>query len=101
MCNVEESLFQSLSNTFKPQYNEITTISQVSQQHNDNAEKLMDWPRIAVVDRNYKEIDMQLKEQFIHGLNDDGMIIEISKEHISIKKINILQVIKYFYGQGE
>ena len=28
----------------------------------------------------YKEIDRQLKEQFIHGLNDKGMLGKITKE---------------------
>ena len=29
---------------------------------------------------NYKEIDRQLKEQFIHGLNDNYMLGEIIRE---------------------
>ena len=36
--------------------------------------------RTAVVKCNYKEIDRQLKEQFIHGLNDVEMLVEIIKE---------------------
>ena len=35
---------------------------------------------IAAVECNYQEIDRQLKEQFIHGLNDKHMLEEIIKE---------------------
>ena len=36
--------------------------------------------RIATVECNYKETDRQLKKQFIHGLNNSDMIVEIVKE---------------------
>ena len=36
--------------------------------------------RIAVAECNYKEIDRQLKEQFIHGLNDKAMLDEVVRE---------------------
>ena len=36
--------------------------------------------RLVAVKCNYKEIDRQLKEQFIHGLNDKDMMVEIIKE---------------------
>ena len=36
--------------------------------------------KIAVAQCNYKEIDRQLKEKFIHGLNNDDMMIDIIKE---------------------
>ena len=32
----------------------------------------------------YKELDRHLKEQFINGLNDDGMDMEIISEHTSV-----------------
>ena len=35
---------------------------------------------IAAVECNYQEVDRQLKEQFIHGLNDKHMLEEIIKE---------------------
>ena len=35
---------------------------------------------VAAVECNYQEIDRQLKEQFIHGLNDKHMLEEIIKE---------------------
>ena len=34
----------------------------------------------AAVECNYQEIDRQLKDQFIHGLNDKHMLEEIIKE---------------------
>ena len=36
--------------------------------------------RIAIAECNYKEIDRQIKEKFIHGQNVDDMIIEIIKQ---------------------
>ena len=36
--------------------------------------------RLAAVECNYKEIDRQFKEPFIHGLNDNDMLAEIIRE---------------------
>ena len=36
--------------------------------------------RTAVVKCNYKEIDRQLKEQFIHDINDEEMLAESIRE---------------------
>ena len=33
--------------------------------------------RRAIVQCSYREVDKQLKEQFIHGLNDSEMLTEI------------------------
>ena len=35
---------------------------------------------VTSVECNYQEVDRQLKEQFIHGLNDKHMLEEIIKE---------------------
>ena len=35
---------------------------------------------VAAAECGYKEIDKQLKEQFIHSLNDKGMLSKIIKE---------------------
>ena len=35
---------------------------------------------LAAVECNYREVDRQLKEQFIHGLNDKCMLEEIITE---------------------
>ena len=44
------------------------------------AEEWMGRLWLAAVECNYKEIDRQLKEQFIHGLNDTQMLTEIINE---------------------
>ena len=36
--------------------------------------------RVAAIECNYKELDRQLKKQFIHGLNDIDMLVEILRE---------------------
>ena len=35
---------------------------------------------VAAAEHNYRELDRQLKEQFIHGLNDRLMLDEIIRE---------------------
>ena len=35
---------------------------------------------VAAVECNYREVDQQLKEQFIHGLNDKIMLDEVNRE---------------------
>ena len=40
---------------------------------------------VAAVECNYQEVDRQIKEQFIHGLNDKGMLEEIIKELTATK----------------
>ena len=41
---------------------------------------------LAAIEYSYKEIDRQLKEQFIHGLSDPYMLIEIIRELIKIQE---------------
>ena len=36
--------------------------------------------QVAVAECNYREADRQLKEQFIHGLNDKSMLDEVIRE---------------------
>ena len=43
--------------------------------------------QVVAAECNYKEIDCQLKEQFIHGLNDKTMLDEVIRE-LSSKSIN-------------
>ena len=52
----------------------------LGRQTNENAEEWLDRFRLAAVWYKYKEIDGQLKEQFIHGLNDNDMLEEIIRE---------------------
>ena len=46
----------------------------------ENVEEWMGRLCIAAVECNCQEVDRQLKEQFIHGLNDKHMFEEIIKE---------------------
>ena len=82
-CETSEGLFHTLSSKFKFVYNEIIKSLQfckLVRQSNKNVEKWMGRLRIAAIECSYKEIDRQLKEQFIHGLNDSDMIIDTIKE---------------------
>ena len=77
MCNTKEGLFETLSNNFKPQYNETMKLVR---QHKENAEEWMGRCGLAAVEGNYVEIVRQSGEQFIHRLNDNDMMVEIIKE---------------------
>ena len=61
--------------------------------------------RTALVECNYKEIDKQLKEQFMHGLNDEEMLAEIIREltkceeNITIHNENVLTLAKRVEAQ--
>ena len=82
-CNMLEGLFETLCNKFKPQYNEMIKsleFRKLYRYENENVEEWMGRLHVATVECNYQEIDRQLKEQFIHGLNDKHMLEEIIKE---------------------
>ena len=82
-CNTLEGLFKTLSNKFKPQYNETNKSLQFRKlyQYDDkNVEEWMGRLHIAAVEYNYQKVDRQFKEQFIHGLNDKHMMEEFIKE---------------------
>ena len=82
-CNRTEGLFTILNNKSKPQYNETLKSIQfqnVDSQTNGKAEEWMGRLILAAVECNYKEKYRQLKEQFIHGLNDNDMLAEIIRE---------------------
>ena len=63
---------------------------------NESTEECMGRLRTAMVECNYNKIDRQLKEQFIHGLNDEQMLAEITREltkceeNITIHSENVL-----------
>ena len=44
---------------------------------NKNAEEWMCRLQLSAIECNYKELDRQLKQKFIHGLNDIDMLGEI------------------------
>ena len=73
----------TLNRKFKPQYNETINSLQFWKLIGQSDESVEEWIsrlRTAAVKCNYKEIDRQLKEQFIHGLNDEEMLAEIITE---------------------
>ena len=49
-------------------------------QDGENSKEWMGRLRVAVAECNYKELDHQLKEQFIHGLNNKVMLDEVIRE---------------------
>ena len=51
--------------------------------------------RIAVVECNYKEIDRQPKEQFIHGLNDKTMLDKFVRDLMA--KNSSKQIVRMCY----
>ena len=76
-CNSTEGLFTTFNNKFKPKFNKITKSLQVhkfNRQAKENTGEWMGKLRLAAVECNYREVDIQLKEQFIHGLNDNDML---------------------------
>ena len=88
-CEMSKGLFKTLNDKFKLQYNEIIKSLQfckLCRQANKSAKEWMVKLRIAATECNYKEIDRQLREQFIHGLNDSAMSTEIIKEHTKIEE---------------
>ena len=81
--NSLEGLFETLSNKFKPQYNKTVKSLQFRKLYHyadENVEEWMGRLHVAVVECNYQKVDRQLKEQFIHGLNDKLLLEEIIKE---------------------
>ena len=43
-----------------------------------------------MVECNYREVDRQLKEQFIHGLNDNDMLTEIIRQLTNLTSEQVL-----------
>ena len=89
MCNEEEGQFETLSKKFKMQYNETIKLLQfhkLFRQHNENAEEWIGRLIISVTECNYNNIDRQLKEQFIHGLNHNCMMVEIFRDLTTCEK---------------
>ena len=82
-CNTLEGLFETLSDKFKPQYNEMMKLLLFRKLYCHDDENVDEWMgklHVAAVECNYQEVDRQLKEQFIHWPNDKHMLEEIIKE---------------------
>ena len=82
-CNTLEGLYDMLAAKFKPQYNETVKSLQFRKLYRLENESVDEWMErlcMAVAESNYRELDRQLKEQFIHGVNDKCMLDEIIRE---------------------
>ena len=74
---------QGLIDKCRPQYNKTIKSLQFRKLCRSEGEHAEEWMgRLCVVAAvcNYKEIYCQLKEQFIHGLNDKNMLDEVIRE---------------------
>ena len=83
-----EGLFETLTNKFRLQFNETIKSFQFykfSRQDGEGAEEWMGRLLLSAVELNFQEIDIQLKEQFIHGLNNKDMLGEIIRELTKVK----------------
>ena len=78
-----QGLFDTLAKKFRPQVNETIKSLQFRKLYRFEAKSAEEWIGrlcMVVAECNYKEIDQQLKEQFIHGLNDKTMLEEVIRE---------------------
>ena len=67
----------------KPQFNETIKslpFCKLRRQTKENAKEWIGRLRLAAVECNYKDVDRQLKEQFVHRINDNDMLAEIIRE---------------------
>ena len=82
-CDTIEGLLETLSSKCRPQFNEKIMSLQfrkLCRNERQNVEEWMGRLRHAAAGCSYQELDRQLKEQFISGLNDEDMLGEIIKE---------------------
>ena len=97
-CNDEKGLYETLRKQFKLQCNEMIRLLQFHKMvccSNESLKELMGRLRTPAVECKYKEVDRQLKEQFIHGLNDKEMLAEVIRE-LKIAGKMLLSPIKLF-----
>ena len=76
-CSTLQGLIDTLAKIFRPEYNETIKslqFRQLCRQDGENTKEWMGRLRLAVAECNYKELDCQLKEQLIHGLNKKAML---------------------------
>ena len=72
-----------LATKFRPLFNETIKSLQFRKLCRFKVESAEEWMGrlcVAVAECNYREVDQQLKEQFIHGLNDKMMLDEVIRE---------------------
>ena len=82
-CSTLEGLVNTIADKFKLQYNKSVKSLQfrkLYRLHNESADEWMGRLHVVATECNYRELDRQLKEQFIHVLNDKLMLDEIIRE---------------------
>ena len=82
-CNTLQGLFDTLATKFRPQLNETIKSLQfrkLCRFEGESAEEWMGRLCVAVAECSYREVDQQLKEQFIHGLNDKTMLDKVIRD---------------------
>ena len=82
-CSTLEGLFNTLATMFRPQYNEAIKSPQfrkLCRIEGKSADEWMGRLCVAAAECHYRDPDRQLKEQFIHELNDRFMLDEIIRE---------------------
>ena len=103
-CNTLQGLSDMLAMKFKPQFNETIKSLQFRKLYRIEGKSTEEWMgrlQTVVVECNYKEVDRQLKEQFIHGLNDRIMLDEIVRVNGKKMTVNRWIVRMYYYGPDE
>ena len=87
-CDTLHGLFETLTSKIRPQFNETIKSLQFRKLYRNNRENAEEWMGrlgLMATECNYQELDRQLKEQFIHGLNNKDMLGEIIKELTATK----------------
>ena len=91
-----------LATKFRYLFNETIKLLQYRRLSRFEGESAGEWMgRLceAVVECNYREIDQQLKEEFIHGLNDKIMLDEVIRE-LTTKRNNVHKQLVRMYWHG-
>ena len=99
-----EGLFETLTNKFRLQFNETIKslhFCKLSRQDVESTEKWMGRLQLSAVECNYQEIERQLKEQFIHGLNDMDMLGEIMRILTKVNTDSVITSRMYWPGPKE
>ena len=85
--NDEKGLFDTLNKQLKQQWNETIKSLQFHKLARQTKESTKEWMgrlRAAAAECNYQEIERQLKEQYVHRLNEKEMLAEIIRELMRI-----------------
>ena len=101
-CCTLGGLYNILTSKFRPQFNETFKSMQFRIFCRNDGENVEEWTerlRVTPIVCNYQEVDRQLKEQFIHGLNYKNMLEEIIKELMTVKSDQQTTSGNVYHGQ--